>query len=328
MKLIISSGDPAGVGLDLCLLGFAQAQTICPPEDMLVLADPDALAERMQALGLQLPIKLYPETDSHSLNVLAIKLGARVRAGQPEASHAPYVFELLDRAHELAGQPNHALLTNPVNKHLLNQHRSFSGHTEYFQQLCGCERVVMLLAAEQRQPPLRVALLTTHLPLRAVADQVRAADIEQLLIVLNIGLRQLWRQERPKIKVAGLNPHAGEHGLLGHEEVTEIAPAIARARARGIDVSGPHSADSMFTAANIAATDAFVVMYHDQGLTVLKHYGFHNAINVTLGLPYLRVSVDHGTAYDLAATGKVDCGSYLAALRFAVSRSSLGANER
>ena len=322
MKVAVSSGDPAGVGPDLCLLAFQELRELIALEDLLVLADPDLLRARAQALGLQVPIAIYPDIRPDSLNVLALPLAAEVLAGAGSAAHSAYVFALLDQGHELAAGGGYALVTNPVNKYLLNQHRPFTGHTEYLQDLCGCERVVMLLAAEERDPPLRVALLTTHIGIREVAAAVQQPDIERVLAILAEQLSAIWGIERPRIKVTGLNPHAGEEGLLGREEIDAISPAIAKARARGMQVSGPFSADSLFVVDNFADTDAFLAMYHDQGLTVLKHYSFNQAINVTLGLPYLRVSVDHGTAYAIAGSGKVNCASYIAAVRFAAAYST------
>ena len=322
MKVVVSSGDPAGVGPDLCLLGFEALRELIALEDLLVLADPSLLRQRAQALGLQVPIAVYPDVRCDSLNVIAVPLAVAARAGVADAANSAYVFELLDKGHELAAGGGYALVTNPVNKYLLNQHRPFTGHTEYLQELCGCERVVMLLTAEGREPPLRVALLTTHIGIAHVAAAVQQLDIEQALAILAQQLQSIWGIAAPRIKVAALNPHGGEGGLLGREEIEVIQPAVANVRARGLDVSGPFSADSLFGVDNIAATDAFLAMYHDQGLTVLKHYSFNSAINVTLGLPYLRTSVDHGTAYDIAGSAQVNCDSYLAAVRFAVDYST------
>ena len=304
------------------MLAFEPLRKLIALKGLLVLADPDLLRARAQALGLQVPIAIYPDIRSDSLNVLAVPLAVEALAGVADAAHSAYTFALLDKGHELAAGGGYTLVTNPVNKYLLNQHRPFTGHTEYLQDLCGCERVVMLLTAEDRDPPLRVALLTTHIGIAEVAAAVQQPDIERVLAILAEQLPAIWGIARPRIKVTGLNPHAGENGLLGREEIDAIRPAINNARAHGLQVSGPFSADSLFVADNFADTDAFLAMYHDQGLTVLKHYSFNQAINVTLGLPYLRVSVDHGTAYAIAGSTRVNCASYIAAVRFAAAYST------
>ena len=317
MPLAISSGDPAGVGPDLCLLAFAQLQRLGLSQHLVVLASPELLRQRAASLGLPVAFSLYPDRHADKLCVFAVDLQAQVSAGRADPANNAYTFELLHQGHQLASQPGWALVTNPVNKELLNRYRAFRGHTEYLQNLCGCKRVLMLLASEASQPPLRVALLSTHIPLSQVASFVRQDDLELSLNILHQQLRQLWAINAPRIKVAGLNPHAGDSGLLGREELEIISPAIAKARSQGINVVGPLSADSLFHQDNLANTDAFLVMYHDQGLPVLKHYAWHSAINITLGLPYLRVSVDHGTAYELAGSNRIDSNSFVEAIKFA-----------
>jgi 4-hydroxythreonine-4-phosphate dehydrogenase len=211
------------------------------------------------------------------------------------------------------------MVTAPVQKSIINEAGvPFSGHTEYLAARCGVELPVMLLIAGS----LRVALATTHLPLREVSGALHEAQLVQILMILNESLQRFWGIAKPHLAVCGLNPHAGEGGHLGDEEIRVIAPAIAAARARGVDVSGPYPADTLFVPRHLEGVDAVLAMFHDQGLPVLKHAGFGDAVNVTLGLPIVRTSVDHGTALDLAGTGRADPGSLRAALHLAAQMTA------
>ncbi len=316
-RLVLTSGEPAGIGPDLCLAMCGRAW----PQQLVVAGDSGLLRDRAQALGLHVTLEPYrpdarpvPHRPGRLL-VLARPLAAPARAGHLDAANAHYVLGLLDvavagcRSGEFA-----AMVTAPVHKGVINDAGlPFLGHTEYLAAQLGCERPVMLLVAGA----LRVALATTHLPLAAVPAAITRERILDTLGVLDRGLRQHFRLGAPRIVVCGLNPHAGESGHLGREELDVLAPAVAAAVARGIDATGPVPADSAFTPASLAQADAVLAMYHDQGLTVLKHTGFGRAVNVTLGLPIVRTSVDHGTALALAGTGQADTGSLEAAIRLA-----------
>ena len=250
------------------------------------------------------------------LNVLHIPLGTPSTPGRLDPANARYVLDLIDRATDgaVAGEFD-AIVTAPVQKSVINEAGiPFTGHTEYLAERTRAALPVMMLATED----LRVALATTHLPLKDVSAAITVESLCQVLGILDHDLRQWWGLKAPRIAVCGLNPHAGESGHLGTEEINVIAPAIARMRERGINVFGPVPADTAFVPARLAECDAVLAMYHDQGLPVIKHSGFERAVNVTLGLPILRTSVDHGTALDLAGTGKADHRSLAAAIRLAV----------
>ena len=305
-RLVLTSGEPAGIGPDICLQAGLQAGPA--GWDITCLGDETLLVARARQLGLPFP----PAAHFH---VQHVPLAVPATAGQLEPRNAPYVLALLDRA--LSGCRSGefaALVTAPVQKSVINDAGiAFSGHTEYLAAACRTPRPVMLLAAGE----LRVALATTHLPLRAVSAAITAQSLDAILDILQHDLSVRFGLARPRIGVCGLNPHAGESGHLGREEIEVIGPAIARARARGIEASGPWPADTIFTPRQLAHFDVVLAMFHDQGLPVLKHAGFGEAVNITLGLPIIRTSVDHGTALELAGTGQADAGSLLAALRLA-----------
>jgi 4-hydroxythreonine-4-phosphate dehydrogenase len=316
-RLVLTSGEPAGVGPDLCL-AVADRDWPCA----LVLAgDPDMLESRARTLGLSVALENYDPTlpprahRAGRIQVLARQLTRPAVPGQLHPDNAGYVLALLDAAADRCATGEFAaMVTAPVHKGVINDSGiAFSGHTEYLAARLGCARPVMLLVAGQ----LRVALATTHLPLSAVPGAINRPMLVETLAVLDQGLRSRFRLAAPRILVCGLNPHAGESGHLGREEIDVIAPAIAEARALGIDARGPLPADTAFTRTSIASGDAVLAMFHDQGLPVIKHAGFGHGVNVTLGLPVVRTSVDHGTALDLAASGRADCGSLEAALRLA-----------
>ncbi len=274
-------------------------------------------------LGLDLPLTPYePNAPPRpgALRVLDVPLGAPCVAGRLDTANARHVLNLLDRAIEGAQRGEFAaMVTAPVQKSVINDAGvPFTGHTEYLAEHTHARHPVMLLAAES----LRVALATTHLPLRAVSDAITPALLDTTLGIVHADVQRLWGISRPRIAVCGLNPHAGESGHLGTEDRDVIAPAIARARAAGMLVDGPLPADTVFVPRHLSNYDVVLAMYHDQGLPVLKHSGFGNAVNVTLGLPIVRTSVDHGTALDLAGTGRADAGSLLAATRLAIEFAS------
>ncbi|MDX1454897.1 MAG: 4-hydroxythreonine-4-phosphate dehydrogenase PdxA [Gammaproteobacteria bacterium] len=312
--LALTAGEPAGIGPDLCVMlaarGFGRPVT--------VVADPDLLASRAATLGIEVSIKAgsqAPTGAAGELHVTPVRLASRVRPGQLDPANAPYILATLDAAIEGCLQGRFAgMVTAPLHKGIINDAGiPFSGHTEYLAECCNVQRVVMMLAAGN----LRVALATTHLPLRQVADAINRDDLRTTLGILDADLRQKFALPSPKIVVLGLNPHAGEGGHLGGEEISIISPVIDSLRAEGMNLLGPLPADTAFTPRVLASTDAVLAMYHDQGLPVLKHAGFGSAVNVTLGLPIIRTSVDHGTALELAGTGDVDTGSLDAALDMA-----------
>jgi 4-hydroxythreonine-4-phosphate dehydrogenase len=284
------------------------------------LADRELLAERARDLHLNIELQPYRRGEPVSvtagqLSVLHEPLAVAARPGRLDASNARQVLRLIDRAVDGAlGKEFAAVVTAPVQKSVINDAGiAFIGHTEYIAARTHAPLPVMLLAAGS----LRVALATTHLPLRAVSAALGADRLLQILSILGHDLRRDFGIQTPRIAVCGLNPHAGEGGYLGDEEQTIIAPAIARARAAGLAVSGPLPADTVFVPRHLACYDVVLAMYHDQGLPVLKHAGFGHAVNVTLGLPIVRTSVDHGTALDLAGRGGADSSSLLTALELA-----------
>ncbi|HZD52021.1 MAG TPA: 4-hydroxythreonine-4-phosphate dehydrogenase PdxA [Woeseiaceae bacterium] len=317
--LAVTAGEPAGIGPELCL---RLADSVWR-EQVVVIADPDNLAERAARLGT--PIRLH-EVTLHDLGAEGSRAGElRVLrqivplpavCGRPDPVNAGALLAGLRRAAE--GCRNgvfSGLVTGPLQKSVINDAGiPFSGHTEFLAELLDAPTPVMLLVAGE----LKAAVATTHLPLREVPDRLTVDRLVRMLRVLNEDLRQRFRIPRPAILVCGLNPHAGEGGHLGDEERTIIGPAVAAVQAEGIDVRGPVPADTAFTPA-AGAADVVLGMYHDQVLPVLKYAGFGRAVNVTLGLPIVRTSVDHGTALDIAGTGKADAGSLLAAVELAAN---------
>lgn len=321
-RIVITPGEPAGIGPDLILGLTDQAW----PVALVVVADPQLLAERAHQLGRHLQIETYEPAQparpqpAGVLTVLPVPLSGEVIAGQLNVANGPYVLQTLQRAAEgaLSGEFA-ALVTGPVHKGIINEAGvPFSGHTEFFAELAGCEQVVMMLATEG----LRVALATTHLPLKDVADAITEASLGRTLDILQQDLQQQFGLAQPRIYVCGLNPHAGEGGHMGREEIEVIAPLLEQKRAQGMDLVGPLPADTLFQDKYLRHADAVLAMYHDQGLPVLKYKGFGRAVNITLGLPFIRTSVDHGTALELAGRGQADMGSLLTALQQAISMVS------
>lgn len=318
-SIALTAGEPAGIGPDLCL----QLATEPCPHQRVVIADPDLLAERARQLGLAVQLQEYdpsqpPRTQqAGQLCVLPVPLTTACQPGILNPANARYVLETL----RLGGQgcidgQFAAVVTAPVHKGVINDAGvAFSGHTEFFADQTGTEQVVMMLAC----PGLRVALATTHLPLREVADAITPTALERVIRILHADLQSKFGISTPRILVCGLNPHAGEGGHLGREEIDIIIPLLERLRSEGMQLEGPLPADTLFTPRHLDQADAVLAMYHDQGLPVLKHKGFGQAVNVTLGLPIIRTSVDHGTALDLAGSGRADVGSLRVALHTAIS---------
>lgn len=319
-RLALTTGEPAGIGPDLCV-AIAQRDWPCA---LTVIGDPDLLEERAARLGLPLKVKtVEPETPRRyrpgTLAVWPVARAADRTPGRLTPANAAYVLDTIAQGTRacLAGSHD-ALVTPPVHKGIINAAGiAFTGHTEYIAALTGGEPVMMLAA-----PGLRVALATTHLPLREVGGAITRAGLERTLRILHHDLRLRFGIAEPRILVCGLNPHAGEGGHLGREEIEVIEPVLEALRAEGFRLEGPLPADTLFLPKVLDRADAVLAMYHDQGLPVLKHLGFGRAVNITLGLPILRTSVDHGTALDLAGTGRADAGSLEAAIETAITLAS------
>ena len=304
--LVVTPGEPAGIGPEI-LLRFLHEH---PQFRILTVADPGLLADTARSLDLDHVISEWrpgQPIGAGELHCLPVRLRKPARPGRLDAENAGYVLETLREAVRLIEEDQAAaMVTGPVHKGIINDGGyPFSGHTEFLAELGNAGQVVMMLAA----PGLRVVLATTHLPLRAVADAITPEKLEAVIRITERELRSRFGIQQPRLQVLGLNPHAGEGGHLGREELDIIAPLIDRLRREGIDLDGPVPADTAFNPPRLESCDAVVAMYHDQGLPVLKHMGFGRSVNITLGLPFIRTSVDHGTALDLAGRGKADAGS-------------------
>jgi len=317
VRIAFTPGEPAGIGPDLTAL-IAQ-QTL--PCEFTAFADPDLLLARAQQLGIQLTVRettLQAPPQKHKQGEIAViptPLNFKSTAGQIDQRSANYVLNTIKTATQacLNGHYN-ALVTGPVNKAIINDAGfTFSGHTEFIAKLSG-GHPVMMLATDK----LRVALATTHLPLSQVPSAINQETIEKVLRILHHDLTVLFDINEPRLLVCGLNPHAGEEGHLGQEEIEIITPVIKKLQKEGLNITGPLPADTLFTPQHLNRADAVLAMYHDQGLPVLKYAGFGKATNITLGLPIIRTSVDHGTALDLAGSGKINCGSIGAAIKQAI----------
>ncbi|MFM1895006.1 MAG: 4-hydroxythreonine-4-phosphate dehydrogenase PdxA [Pseudomonadota bacterium] len=322
IRLAITPGEPAGIGPDLCI---KLAQNPPPDTQLLVIADPGMLAARAAELGLPLRLDEFRPgapavaNPAGHLSILPVALRAPCHSGRLDPANAGYVLQTLATAVELCQNGTcDAMVTGPVHKGCINEAGiAFSGHTEFLADACHCDLTVMMLATEG----LRVALATTHLPLREVADAITRERLRRIITILEADLRRKFGIARPVILVCGLNPHAGEGGHLGREEIDTIEPVLEELRAQGMQLLGPLPADTLFTPKYLDHADAVLSMYHDQGLPVLKFKGFGNASNITLGLPIIRTSVDHGTALDLAGTGRADTGSLYNAIHTALFMS-------
>ncbi|MDR3391051.1 MAG: 4-hydroxythreonine-4-phosphate dehydrogenase PdxA [Sulfuriferula sp.] len=318
--LALTAGEPAGIGPDLCVM-LAQTQR---QHRIVAIADRDLIAERAARLNLPLRIREYAgdpaATDAGVLSVLHLPLAEPAIAGVLNPANGTYVLATLSRA--VTGCVNGefaAMVTAPVHKAVINQAGvAFTGHTEFLAEATHTAHVVMMLVGGG----MRVALATTHLPLRRVADEITAESLTTTLRILHRDMVQYFHTPQPHILVAGLNPHAGESGHLGDEEIRIIEPVLNALRAEGMHLTGPLPADTLFNPARLAEADCVLTMYHDQGLPVLKYASFGGGVNVTLGLPIIRTSVDHGTALDLAGTGKAHVGSLIAAISLAEQMSS------
>lgn len=314
--LYVTSGEPAGIGPDICL---SLAERI-DERPIVILADLQMLQQRANLLGIDVELIAYQgQTESSvqgQLFVEHVPLAKPVVLGQLDSANAAYVLEQLRRSADYAlSGLSVGVATAPVQKSIINEAGiAFSGHTEYYQEFAGIDRVVMMLATKT----LRVALATTHLPLRDVPDAITKERLQQVIDILTHDLKTKFKIAAPRILVCGLNPHAGEDGYLGREEIEVINPVLETYRAQGIEMSLSLPADTLFTPENLSNADAVLAMYHDQGLPVLKSQGFGEAVNITLGLPFIRTSVDHGTALSLAGTGQAKASSLHVAVDLAL----------
>ncbi len=321
--IAITSGETAGIGPDIILSTLNECSFNAR---LVVLADFELLKVRACMLGLTIELHLIegidevPEHRIGHIYLFPIHLAVPAKAGELNVANAPYVLKTLQKAGE--GCLNHifdAVVTSPVHKGILcDTGVHFSGHTEFFQAQCQSPQVVMMLATET----MKVALVTTHLPLKDVSAAITKDSISRVVFALYKDLQHKFGIDKPRILVCGLNPHAGEDGHLGMEEIKIIRPTLNALRTHGLDLVGPLPADTLFTPKYLDHADCVLAMYHDQGLPVLKYLGFDNAVNITLGLPIIRTSVDHGTAIDLAGTGKANNGSLVAAIQYAINMAN------
>lgn len=321
-KLAVTPGEPAGIGPDLLIQKVQQGYA----HELVAFADPDLLQQRAKCLGLTLKLRVFDENKAPTpllpgeLGIYPITLSKPSHSGILDVGNAQYVLDCLDTAIDACNTNQcSALITGPVQKSIINDAGiNFSGHTEYLADKTNTDHVVMMLATTK----MRVALTTTHLPLRDVSDAITKDLLHRVIEILSHDLKTKFAIGQPKILVCGLNPHAGEGGHLGNEEIDKISPVISHFRAQGMNIVGPLPADTLFTEKHLSSADAVLAMYHDQGLPVLKYSGFGQAANITLGLPIIRTSVDHGTALDLAGKGIADSGSLDVAISTAVQMAT------
>jgi 4-hydroxythreonine-4-phosphate dehydrogenase len=317
-RIALTPGEPAGIGPDLCVQ-LAQKNLAC---QIIIIGSPELLEQRAKQLGLSIKLTNFDASlpaipqQAGSLTVLPVELAVPVESGRLNSANCRYVLKTISKAAKscMDGLFD-AMVTAPVHKGIINDSGfAFSGHTEYIAGLTGGNPVMMLAT-----PGLRVALVTNHLPLSQVSQAITHTRLRTVIRILDQDLRTSFKLDNPKILVCGLNPHAGENGHLGREEIEIIEPVLEGFRKQGLNLHGPLPADTLFTPKYLDSADAVLAMYHDQGLPVLKHMGFGKAVNITLGLPIIRTSVDHGTALDLAGTGKADIGSLLFAIETALT---------
>jgi len=309
MSIAYTSGEPSGIGPDIALL-YAQKER---NEDLLVYGDPDVLIKRAKLLNLPISFKEHMTRKANELNIFPIRTKSRVEPGKLDPNNSDYVLSLIRHATiDCMKKDCSGMLTGPINKAIINESGiDFIGHTEYLADLTQTSKTVMLLATNK----LKVALATTHLALKDVPKNITIEGLIEVITIINNDFKFLGIK-KPSILVCGLNPHAGENGYLGDEELTTIIPALNQLKKKGIQLIGPVPADTAFTPDSLNNVDVVLAMYHDQGLPVLKAKGFKSAANITLGLPFIRTSVDHGTALDLAGTGKISLGSFNTALSY------------
>ena len=317
-RLAVTAGDPAGIGPDLLIQLSQQIQ----PAELVIIADRDVMQQRADILGISLSLREYQAEKPPTLNaineitLLHIDCPEKVTAGELNSANAHYVLKTLDRAAQgCLDNEFSAIVTAPLHKGIINDAGiAFTGHTEFFAEKTKAKLPVMMLVADK----LRVALATTHLPVSEVSEAITEQSLTEILDIMNHDLRSKFGIDNPHILVCGLNPHAGESGHMGMEEIDTIEPTLKKLKDKGMNITGPLPADTLFTPRHLKDADAVLAMFHDQGLPVLKYAGFGHAVNITLGLPIIRTSVDHGTALGLAGTGKAETGSLIAAINSAI----------
>lgn len=322
VKIVITTGEPAGIGPDICLGLTALDSPESDHTELYVIADPDLITQRAAQLNLNISPQIHHDTDALSahyqtdkLNIIPLSLNGQCQAGILNADNSHYVLKMLDLAHDLCLHKKvDAMVTGPIQKSIINKAGfAFTGHTEYLADKTDSTPVMMLATKT-----LRVALATTHLPLKEVSDAITQESLTEVLVILDNFLTQQAAIKKPAILICGLNPHAGEDGNLGKEEIDTITPVVEKLKSQGMHLIGPLPADSLFTPKYLDNADAVLAMYHDQGLPVLKYSGFGKAVNITLGLPFIRTSVDHGTALELASTGNASDSSLQEAIKMAI----------
>lgn len=315
-KIALSPGDPAGIGPEICLKSlYDNSENLCNFE---LIGDIDFYKKLSKDLNLDLSFQnIFKREDF--VTVKNISLDSEVTFGMPNVSNSKYTLDvLMTGSLGCLNKEYSALVTGPINKKIINDYGfEFSGHTEFLADISNTKNVVMLLANSK----LKVALLTTHLPLSKVSESITSKKIIETTKILNDSLKKLWNIKNPKISILGLNPHAGEGGFLGNEEIEIIEPAIRTLHQEKLEIDGPISADTAFLEEKLNKYDAYLAMFHDQGLPVLKSMGFGDSVNITLGLPFPRISVDHGTAYELAGKNKADPSSFKKSMELALEFS-------
>ncbi len=318
IKIAVSSGDPAGIGPDICIKAFGQKKIY--DFSPVIFGDKELFESRAKILGINADIQIYKgqkELSKDSLWIANQDCDLNIFPGRPDPNCANFIISNFQQAvKRTISEEFEAVVTCPINKEIINKGGiNFTGHTEELAKLSKIDKVVMMLATQE----LKVALATTHLPLREVPEYITQDHIEETILIINNDLQKNWKIKNPLIKVLGLNPHAGDGGFLGSEDQEILIPVIKKLNDMGLNISGPHSADTAFINNNQIKPDIVLAMYHDQGLPVIKTIGFGKITNVTLGLPFIRTSVDHGTAYDIAGSIQADESSLIEAAKIAAS---------
>ena len=322
-KIAVSSGDPAGIGPDICIKAFGNKKDLIYKP--IVFGNLDLFEERATQINQEIAIKEYRGEDEDSLSsdflwIVNKPIGTEISAGKPDPKSAEYIINIFEESvKKTISNEFNAIVTCPINKEVINAGGiPFTGHTEELARLSKSKKVVMMLANQK----IKIALASTHIPLSAVSDFINKSHLEEVVKIIYKSLKDYWNKDEPLIKVLGINPHASDGGYIGNEENEVIIPALQNLKEKGIDTIGPISADTAFIEKEGEKADVFLAMFHDQGLPVIKTMGFGETVNITLGLPFIRTSVDHGTAYDKAGLGNADESSLVAAMDMAFSMST------
>ena len=322
-KIAVSSGDPAGIGPDICIKAFGNKKDLIYKP--IVFGNLELFEERAAQINQEIAIKEYRGEDEDSLSsdflwIVNKPIGTEISAGKPDPKSAEYIINIFEESvKKTISNEFNAIVTCPINKEVINEGGiPFTGHTEELARLSKSKKVVMMLANQK----IKIALASTHIPLSAVSDFINKSHLEEVVKIIYKSLKDYWNKDEPLIKVLGINPHASDGGYIGNEENEVIIPALQNLKEKGIDTIGPISADTAFIEKEGEKADVFLAMFHDQGLPVIKTMGFGETVNITLGIPFIRTSVDHGTAYDKAGLGNADESSLLAAMDMAFSMST------